>query len=53
MKKVLPIILILLGIAELILAVMDIKLPIVIAVILGVLFITLGVKTLLDNKKKQ
>ncbi len=53
MKKGLPIILILLGIAELAVALMDIKLPVVIALVLGVLFIGLDVKTLLDIDKKK
>ncbi len=52
MRKILPIILILLGIAEIILAVMDIEMPILIAIVLGVMFVALGVKTLLDACKK-
>ncbi|MCI8360221.1 MAG: hypothetical protein HFE86_02660 [Clostridiales bacterium] len=45
--------LILFGIAELILAFLDIKMPVIIAIVLGVLFIALGVKTLLDIAKKK
>lgn len=53
MRKILPIILILLGIAEIVLAVMDVKPPIIVAVALGGIFIALGVKTLLDAGKKK
>lgn len=53
MKKVLPIILILLGIAEIIIAVMDIKMPIMVAVVLGIVFIALGIKTLFDIRKRK
>lgn len=53
MKKVLPVLLILLGIAEIILALMDIKMPILIAIVLGVMFIALGVQSLLDASKKK
>lgn len=50
MKEALPVVLILLGIAELITALADIKMPVVIAAVLGCVFIRLGVKTLLDIK---
>ena len=53
MRKVLPVILILLGIVEIIIAVMNIKMPIIVAILLGVMFIALGVKTLLDASKKK
>lgn len=53
MKRILPVILILLGVAEIIIAVMDIEMPIIITIVLGVIFIALGVKTLLDAAKKQ
>ena len=53
MRKVLPVILILLGIVEIIIAVMNIKMPIIDAILLGVMFIALGVKTLLDASKKK
>lgn len=53
MKRLLPVMLILMGIAEIIIAVMDIKMPIIIATILGIMFIALGVKTLLDASKKS
>lgn len=53
MKRILPVILILLGIAEIIIAVMDIEMPIIITIVLGVIFIALGVKTLLDAVKKK
>ncbi len=48
MKKIAPILLILLGIAEIIIAFMGVKLPLPIAIILGILFIGMGIKTLLD-----
>lgn len=48
MKKIAPILLILLGIAEIIIAFMGVKLPLPIAIILGVIFISLGTKALLD-----
>lgn len=51
MKRVLPIILIILGIVEIAIALMDIKMPIIIAVVLGIIFIGLGVKTLIDAKR--
>ena len=50
MKKILPIMLILLGIAE---AFLNIKVPIIIAMVLGVLLIAFGVKTLLDIAGNQ
>lgn len=50
MKKILPIILILLGIVEIIIAVTNIK--IIAAIALGIIFIALGAKTLLDAGKK-
>lgn len=53
MKKILPIILILLGIAEIVIAVMDIKMPIIIAIALGILFIAFGVKAFLDASQKK
>lgn len=53
MKRILPVILILLGVAEIIIAVMDIEMPIIITIVLGVIFIALGVKTLLDAVKKK
>ncbi len=53
MKKVLPVILILLGIAEIVIALMDIKMPIIIALVLGVIFIATGIKVLLDAAKAK
>ena len=53
MKKILPIMLILLGIAEFIVAFLNIKVPITIAMVLGVLLIAFGVKTLLDIAGNQ
>ncbi len=53
MNKVLPIILILLGIAEIIIAVMDIQMPILAAIVIGIVFIVLGIKTLVDVCKKK
>lgn len=53
MKKLAPILLIVLGIAEIIIAFTGVKLPLPIALILGILFIGLGAKTLLDTKKSN
>ena len=53
MKRILPIILILIGLTEIILVVMDIKMPIIIQIVLGIIFIALGVKTLIDTSKKK
>lgn len=52
MKKLLPILLILLGAVEIVLAVLEIKIPLPIAIVLGVIFIVLGIKTLLDQVKR-
>lgn len=51
MKRIIPIILIVLGIVEIVVALMDIKMPIIIAIVLGIIFIGLGVKILIDAKK--
>ena len=40
-----------LGIVEIIIALMDIKMPIIIAIVLGIIFIGLGVNALIDAKK--
>ena len=53
MKRILPVLLILTGLAEIIIAAMDIKLPITIAIMLGILLIALGVKVLLEIDKKK
>ena len=53
MKSLAPILLILLGIAEIIIAFMGVKLPLPIAIILGVLFIGMGCKTLLNARKTK
>lgn len=53
MKKTLPILLILIGIAEIIIAVMDVKMPILAAIFIGIVFVALGVKTLVDIGKKE
>ena len=53
MKRMLSIILISVGIVEIIIAVIDVKMPILIAIALGIVFIVLGVKTLLDVSKKK
>ena len=53
MKRILPVILILTGIAEIIISVMDIRMPVMIAIVLGILLIALGVKILLDINKKK
>ena len=52
-KLILPVVLIILGIAEIILAITGFRIPLPIAIILGVLFIGLGAKTLLDAKKMK
>lgn len=51
MKKILPIVLILIGIAEIVVAVLGVKMPIFVAIVMGVVFIALGVKTLIDIGK--
>ena len=53
MKKMLPILLILIGIAEIIIAVMDVKMPILAAIFIGIVSIGLGAKTLADIGKKE
>lgn len=53
MKIILPIILILIGAAEIIAAVLDINKPIMIAAALGIIFIVLGVKTLFNASEKK
>ena len=53
MGRVLPIILILSGIAELIAVFLKIKMPVIITLVLGVLFLALGAKMLLDTAKKK
>ena len=53
MKKIAPILLIILGIAEIIIAFTDVKLPLPSAIILGVIFIGMGVMYLLDAKKSN
>ena len=53
MKKLAPLLLIVFGIAELIIAFMGVKLPLPIAIILGIIFIASGVKILLDAQKEK
>lgn len=53
MKRILPVILILTGIAEIIISVMGIRIPVLIAIVLGILLIALGVETLLGIGKKK
>ncbi len=53
MKKILPFILMLLGVVEIVTAVMGVKMPWPVAIVLGAIFIALGVKTLLDAGKKK
>lgn len=53
MKKILPLMLILLGIAELIPVFFGKKMPLFITVALGVLFIALGVRALVDAAEKK
>lgn len=53
MGRILPIILILLGITELIVVFLNIKMPVIITMALGVLFIASGVKMLLDIAGKK
>lgn len=51
-KLIFPIILIVLGIVEIILACTGVKLPLPIAIILGVIFIVMGISTIIKFKKK-
>lgn len=53
MKITLPIILVLIGAVEIIAAVMDPNMPIMIGIVLGIIFIGLGVKVLLDAGKRR
>ena len=53
MKRIQPVILILIGLTEIIMGVMNIKMPIMIAVVLGIMFIASGIQTLLDTTKKK
>ena len=53
MKKIAPILLIILGIAEIIIAFTGVKLPLPSAIILGIIFIGMGVMYLLDAKKSN
>ncbi len=46
MKRILPVILILVGIVEIIIAVMDVRIPVVAAIVLGMVLIASGVKAL-------
>ena len=51
-KLILPIILIVLGIVEIILACTEFKLPLPIAIVLGIMFIVMGISTIIKSKKK-
>ncbi|MCM1467723.1 MAG: hypothetical protein NC086_06195 [Alistipes sp.] len=53
MKKILPIILIVLGIIEITIAFMGVKMPLLIAIVMGVMFILFGVRELLNTSKKN
>jgi len=53
MKKAMPVILIVLGMFEILTAVLDIKLPMIIPLTIGVIFIIYGAKILLDVRKKK
>ena len=53
MKKLAPILLMVLGIVEIIIAFTGMKLPLPIALALGILFIGTGAKQLLDMKKSN
>ncbi len=53
MKKVLPVLLMLLGVVEIVIGVTDVKPPIPVTLFLGVLFIGVGVKTLMDARKTK
>lgn len=53
MKITLSIILVLIGAVEIIAAVMDPNMPIMIGIVLGIIFIGLGVKALLDAGKRR
>lgn len=53
MKKILYVILILLGIVEIVIAFIGVKMPLPIAILLGVVFITFGVKALPNASRKK
>ena len=53
MKRILPILLIVIGITEMILAWMNVKMPVMVAMALGMMFLALGVKTLFEAGKKK
>ena len=53
MKKVLPVLLMLIGIAEIVLGVMDVKPPIPVTLFPGVLFIGVGIKALMDARQTK
>jgi len=48
----LSVLLIILGIAEIVIAIMDFKMPLPVNIVLSVMFIALGIKTIYDVKKK-
>lgn len=52
MNRLLAVLLVLMGIGELIIAFAGVKPPIPVSIILGVLFIGMGIKNLLDAMKK-
>ncbi len=53
MKKILPIILILLGVGEIVIAFMGVRMPLPVAIVLGALFIVVGVKEFLMQVKRS
>lgn len=53
MKNWLPVILIIMGVAEIVFAIMDIKIPTIIILVIGIIFIAFGIKILLDYRKRK
>ena len=52
-KLILPVVLIVFGIIEIILACTGFKLPLPIAIVLGIMFIVMGISTIIKSNKKQ
>lgn len=53
MKKIIPVILILLGIAEIVIAALDIKVPAIAIIAIGCIYIAIGVNILIYFIKKK
>lgn len=51
-KLILPVILIVFGIIEIIFACTGFKLPLPIAIVFGIMFIVMGISTIIKSKKK-